>query len=112
MPYARRTGPGRRRRSRDAPDHPAARRHRKPRDTTANAHLLGGVTPEARDRWDAGSWTLSVWLHEVSAGRLRTLGDCLDSFEGAEHVALVATLSQEPAERAPNLGEEVVAEVE
>jgi hypothetical protein len=45
-------------------------------------------------------------------GRLRTLGDCLDSFEGAEHVAPVATLPQEPAERAPNLGEEVVAEVE
>jgi len=45
-------------------------------------------------------------------GRLRTLGDGLDSFERAEHVALVASLPEEPAERAPNLGEEVVAEVE
>ena len=40
------------------------------------------------------------------------LSDCLDSFEGAEHVPPVATLPQEPAEWAPDLGEEVVAEVE
>ena len=47
-----------------------------------------------------------------NASRLRTLGDCLDSFEGAEHVPLVATLPQDSTERAPNLGEEVVAKVE
>jgi hypothetical protein len=45
-------------------------------------------------------------------GRLRTLGDCFNSFEGAQHVAPVATLPQKPAERAPNLREEVVAEIE
>lgn len=44
--------------------------------------------------------------------RLRTLSDCLYSFEGAEHVTAVATLSQEPSERTPDLGEGVVAEVE
>lgn len=47
-----------------------------------------------------------------AARRLRALGDSLDSLEGAEHVALVATLPQDPTERPPNLGEEVVAEIE
>ncbi len=42
----------------------------------------------------------------------RAFGDCLDAFEGAEHVTLVATFPQEPAERAPHLGEDIVAEVE
>ena len=45
-------------------------------------------------------------------GRLRTLGDGLDSLQRAEHVAPVATLPEEPAEWAPNLGEEVVTEIE
>ena len=54
----------------------------------------------------------AVVVGEGRDPRLRTLGDCLDSFEGAEHVAPVATLPQEPAERAPHFGEEIVAEVE
>ena len=45
-------------------------------------------------------------------GRSGTFGDRLDSLEGAQHVTPVATLPQEPTERAPNLGEEVIAEVE
>jgi len=54
-------------------------------------------------------------LHDgarAGVGRSRTLGDSFDSFEGAEHVTPVATLPQKAAERAPDLGEEVVAEVE
>ena len=43
---------------------------------------------------------------------LRTLGDCLDSLERAKHVPPVATLPHEPPERAPELGEDVVPEVE
>ena len=41
-----------------------------------------------------------------------SLGDRLDALERAEHVPLVATFPEESAERAPDLGEEVVAEIE
>ena len=63
----------------------------------------------------AGYSTAFLPAERVRSGFGRLAGrfcDRLDSLEGAEHVALVATLPQEPPERTPDLGEEVVAEVE
>ena len=61
------------------------------------------------DRNSSSGLDLSLY---VGAAALRSLGGCLDSFEGAEHVTLITALPQESAERAPDLGEDVVPEVE
>ena len=48
----------------------------------------------------------------VCPDRLRRFGHGLDSFQGAEHVTSVAALPQESTQWGPDLGEEVVSEVE
>src|SRR5947207_13950464 len=58
--------------------------------------------------------SMTIFLYRVCAGAATwlLLRDGLDSFEGAEHVASVPALTQEATERAPELGEEVVAQIE
>ena len=77
--------------------------------TTSLSAATGSTSPTVRTGCDSAADPTCDWRIEAE---LRALRDRLDSLERAEHVAPVAALPQEPAERAPDLGEEVVAEVE
>jgi hypothetical protein len=56
--------------------------------------------------------TLGVAKYSGLEAALRTLCDHLDAFEGTEHVPPVAALPKKAAEWTPDLGEEIVAQVE
>jgi len=84
----------------------------------AKSSVVPKVSPNTNQRVTCQGVTYlhagKVALSASSGSRLIAgqFSDRLDSFECAEHVPPVATLPQEPAEWAPYLGEEVVAEVE
>ena len=70
---------------------------------------------DCHERFHRPACAESSWLRcpdaEVEAAS-RSLRDHLDSREGTEHVPSVAALPEKAAEWAPDLCEEIVAEVE